>query len=588
MDLPWVRREVRKIYIAKCAQAGVSEAIRNVKLHLALFEPDPVLLVLPDEKTGKRVMGKRILPLFEDTPALKALKTETDRDQGLTKILLANGFELQLGWSGSPATMAADPARVVCVDETDKIKEWTGKEAGVMELVDVRTTHYDNSIVYAYSTPTIAEGPIWTMAEQAEIKLHFLCPCPKCGHYQRMAWEQVRYPKPGDVIPPEMEAWEKIDAETWERITTETEPKKRAGLIEQNRASWFECERCKCAILDHQRQRMLLAGCWSTEDGGWQLFLDGSEKGTWPGGSEVAMYYPATLSLAPKHRYSKMAAEWIRCDGNPQRTQGFRNSWLGEPFKILTQKSEPDVIRRKKDTAPAPMIVPAWTRLLSVTADVQGNDPATGYFYYTIRAWGYSYRSQLIDYGIVNTFDELWSRSFERPIPFETGGTVVPQTMLIDSGNRSNEVYQFVLRDPSRIKPTKGANQRLSWPVEKKRQAASGVILWLIDTEQTKDLLNRLIYDPDPLQWQVHSQINDDYCHQVASEHKVVNRKRNREMWEKKTVSTPNHLLDCEQQQCAAAYDFGCGMEEPKPATSSNQADTEGFVNPLTSHRGKW
>jgi phage terminase large subunit GpA-like protein len=73
-----------------------------------------------------------------------------------------------------------------------------------------------------------------------------------------------------------------------------------------------------------------------------------------------------------------------------------------------------------------------------------------------------------------------------------------PMTLLIDSGNRADEVYQFALSDPERIKPTKGSNTRLSWPVQKTLQKRSGVILWNIDTEKTKDLLNRLMSDPDP------------------------------------------------------------------------------------------
>ncbi len=273
------------------------------------------------------------------------------------------------------------------------------------------------------------------------------------------------------------------------------------------------------------------------------------------------------MSLAPKHRFYKIAAEWILCAGNERRTQGFRNSWQGQPFKIVTQKTVPDAIRSKKAGAPAPMVVPDWTRLLCCTVDVQGNDPATGYFYYLIRAWGFGYRSRLIDYGIINTFEELHDRAFDRPIPFEPGGLVVPQLMLIDSGNRKNEVYQFALRD-QRIKPTKGASSRLDWPVHQRLQKRSGVILWLIDTEQTKDLLNRLIHDPDPKQWEVHNAIADDYCQQLSSEEKVFSKKLRRVKWEPKTSSTPNHLLDCEQQQCAAAYDFGLGAEEPKQAAA--------------------
>jgi phage terminase large subunit GpA-like protein len=146
-------------------------------------------------------------------------------------------------------------------------------------------------------------------------------------------------------------------------------------------------------------------------------------------------------------------------------------------------------------------------------------------------------------------------------------------------------VYQLALSDPARIKPTKGASHPLQWPVAYSPQKASGVILWNIDTQQTKDLLYRLITDPDPKMWQVHSQINADYCQQVSAEEKTFDPKTGRAKWEKKTGSTPNHLLDCEQQQVAAAWDAGAGQPEPpeQPATQPS-APAE---NPLNYH-GRW
>lgn len=587
MDLAWVRREVRKLHIRKAAQVGVSEAVRNIVGFMAHLEPDPVLLVLPDEKSGRRVMSKRILPLFEDTECLRELETGVARDQALEQVLLANGFNLQLGWTGSAATMAADPARLGIVDETDKSKEWTGKESGPVELVDVRTTTYENSLVITLSTPTTDTGPITVLTEGAPIKLWFYVPCPHCDHKQLLAWERVKWPKPGpdgSAIPKPRE-FERIADADWEAIAREPDKARRAALVQAHRAGWYECEKCSGVILDHQKQRMLLAGYWGTKDG-WKLYVDGREEGDFPIGDEVAMFYPAQYSLAAKHKFFRMAAEFIKCGGDAQRTQGFYNSWLAEPFKIHTRKLEPNKVREKAATAPPPKIVPNWARLLIATADVQGNDPSTGYFYYVIRAWGYEYRSQLIDYGIVNTFEELHAVCLEEKFPLgdaEKGRRVSPQLLLIDSGNRADEVYQFALTDTLRIKPTKGSSTRLSWPVQKTPQRQSGVILWNIDTEKTKDLLNRLMSDTDPLQWQVHNQINDDYCQQLTSEVKAINPKTKREEWTLKTSSTPNHLLDCEQQQCAAAWDAGCGAAEPKAAEKSqddgNSISASEFMN---------
>jgi phage terminase large subunit GpA-like protein len=404
MDLAWRQRQVRKLYIRKAAQVGVSEAMRNVMGFMAHLEPDPVLLVLPDEKTGKRIMSKRILPLFEDTPVLRDLKTDAARDQGLTQVLLANGFNLSLAWSGSAATMAADPQRVVFIDEADKSKEWDGKESGPVELADVRTTTYENSLLVLYSTPTTPDRPTTQLTENAPIQIRYFCPCPHCGTFQEIAWERVKYPKKGGrqargVRPGDQATWDAIVAS---RTRT-------GGPRWSRRTGWVgtSAPSAPGVTLDHHRQRMLLKGYWGTADGDYKLFFDGREEGSLPPGSEVAAHYPAMLDLAAKHKFYRMAAEWIRCEGDVQRTQGFYNSWLGEAFKIQTRKIEPNAVRQKRDGAPPPRVIPALARLLIATADVQGNDPSTGYFYYVIRAWGYEYRSQLIDYGIVNTFDEL-------------------------------------------------------------------------------------------------------------------------------------------------------------------------------------
>jgi hypothetical protein len=83
MDL-CVRRTVRELWIRKAAQLGVSEAIRNVIMYIAVREPDPLLLVLPNEQVGRKIVRKRLIPLFEDTECLAELATESARDKKLT------------------------------------------------------------------------------------------------------------------------------------------------------------------------------------------------------------------------------------------------------------------------------------------------------------------------------------------------------------------------------------------------------------------------------------------------------------------------------------------------------------------------
>ena len=193
MDLPFRQRQIRKVFVKKAAQIGVSEALRNILACLAHQEPDPALLVLPDENSAKKIMRKRILPMFEDTPALAALKTAQAKDQALHNVTLRNGFDLGIGWSGSPSTLAADPIRFIGFDETDKFSDWNGRESDPISLGDVRTATYDNAIQYAISTPTTREGLINALHENAAIKLWFFVPCPHCGLAQRLTFGQLEW-----------------------------------------------------------------------------------------------------------------------------------------------------------------------------------------------------------------------------------------------------------------------------------------------------------------------------------------------------------------------------------------------------------
>jgi phage terminase large subunit GpA-like protein len=141
MDL-CTRRGVEEITICKAAQVGVSEALRNLIGYMAHQQPDPLLLVLPDEQTGRRIVAQRILPLLRDTACLRDLFTPASRDVQLRHITLANGFTLRLGWSGSAASLAADPCRVVINDEVDKFQPWSGREADPISLGYARTQTY--------------------------------------------------------------------------------------------------------------------------------------------------------------------------------------------------------------------------------------------------------------------------------------------------------------------------------------------------------------------------------------------------------------------------------------------------------------
>lgn len=538
MDLPIAFPQIRKMNLKKAAQTAGSEAVRCLIAYLASEEPDPCLLNLPDEKSGKRIFGKRILPLFEETDKLKALKSERARDSGLYGLELTNGFSLRLAWSGSDQSLASDPIRCVFNDEVNKFQR-SATEADPIALAEVRTATYANSLVVNISTPTVSGELIDVLYESSPIKLFFFVPCPVCGHFQRLKWDRVH----------------------WEKYKHEENPKRRAGLIKENNAAWYECEKHGCKILDRHKQKMEMKGFWGTDDQSFKLFVDGRHEGELPAGDEVAMHLSGLYSLAAKHTFVGIAAEWVSCEGNRSRTQNFTNSYLGENFETQVSKLDAGEVSARRKEAPPALIVPEWAGAVLATADTQRD-----YFYWTIRAWGYGYRSQLIANGTSRTFDELYQATLESR--FKLNGTealVGPRALLIDSGgwkgaeqsnlSRTKEVYAFAMRDPLRIIPTKGASAAMLSPIARPTQLVGfqGVGLVRFDPTHFEDALARLIGDEDPTLWQVHNQVSDDYCLQLASRHKVLDKKSGKLRWKVKTTGAADHYRSCEILQCVAA-----------------------------------
>jgi phage terminase large subunit GpA-like protein len=553
MDL-CARRDIEEITIVKAAQIGVSEAIRNVIGYYAHQEPDPILLVLPDEQTGRKIVAQRIVPLLKNTPVLLELFTTASRDVQLRHMSLANGFTLRLGWSGSPASLASDPCRIVINDEVDKFQPWSGKEADPISLGYARTQTYEGRrLIVNISTPTTCDGLITRRYESSSVKLHYHVPCPHCGEFQALVFSNVK--------------WKDID---------EPDPNRKAAIIKDEKAAWFECAHCDEAITETQRAGMIRKGRWIAD--GQRIEKDGTVVGDMPVGSRVGVHIWAAYCLwIPLYR---IAAEFIRCKDDPLSLMAFTNSWLGEPFRQQIVHAKVSVFEQKakSEHAAPPRRVPDWAKALFATADTQKD-----HFYFVVRAWGVGYRSQRIDHGLVTSFEELRQRTLDARFPWDgpNRNPVHPQLLGIDSGgtgNRTHEVYRFALEDQSRIRAMKGQSHHSEVPVVTKAvtyrppgfgSAPCPVFLTMMDTAHFKDRLAHAILATVPVAnlstgeicgeaevWALNAQNDPDYNRQMASEHKVLTRlsnNRRAEVWMPVSSGAANHYWDCEVMQFALA-----------------------------------
>jgi phage terminase large subunit GpA-like protein len=557
MDLPFLFPRVRKINIIKAGQMAISEMIRCQIGYLADQEPDPCLLNLPDERSGKRIFGKRILPLFEETERLKALHTKRSRDMGLYDVALKNGFSLRLAWSGSDTSLASDPIRCVFNDEVNKFQR-SAKEADPISLAEVRTATYGNSLIVNISTPTVGGEMIDVLYEGSPIKLFYFVPCPHCGKFHPWTWDRLR----------------------WEKFEGIADHKKKAdAILKGSETAWYECLDCGKKIFDRHRAKALNKAYWGDEDDTFKLFVDGRIEGTLPDGDEVGIHVWAIYSLAAKHTFRGIAAEWVRCEGDVGKTQNFVNSWRGENFETQVNKTSSDEIEARKAKAPPKKLVPEWAGVVLATADTQKD-----YFVWVIRAWGYNYRSQLLEAGVSRSFEDLHRATLGSGFKVGGGDALIgARCLLIDSGgwkgaesanlSRTKEVYAFAANDPLRIFPTKGSSTVMNSPIARPTQLVGfpGVQLIRFDPVFFEDTLARLIQDADPTLWQVHNEVTADYCIQMAARHKIRDRRTRKIRWTTKAAGMADHYRSAEILQCVGADMANVSMmrpPEPPPVTA--------------------
>jgi phage terminase large subunit GpA-like protein len=143
--------------------------------------------------------------------------------------------------------------------------------------------------------------------------------------------------------------------------------------------------------------------------------------------------------------------------------------------------------------------------------------------------------------------------------------------MLVDSGYRTDEVYQFAKSD-ERIKPVKGDSDNQTMPLKESGAGNRwGVTMYTLNTQLLKDRL--AIFQADPLRWILNNKVDEVYLQHLAAEQKQIVNGVAR--WEPKSNGTPNHYLDCEVYQLAAAEIARCDLlqapqvfnavETPKP-----------------------
>lgn len=489
-------------------------------------DPGPTLIVKPSEGDVAEYIRDRVRPLMNLSLRHHVLES---RDSDTLRAIRFDTMPVHFAWAGSPATLAGKTCRYVLFDECDKFPPFSGREADPISLGKKRTdTYMHRRRIIMASTPTTKSGAIWKAWENCGQRRFYLVPCPHCGHSQRLVFSQVKWPKDRGIA-------DKVEF---------------ADKVEREKLAYYECESCGGRITDAHKPKMLDLGQWVSE-----------------GQKSKRVGFHLSSLYSPWRTYSGIAAEFILAEGDIGLTMTFRNSTLAEPYEEVTATSRPSAFREKAALAESANQRPEWANTVICTADVQKDS-----LWFVIRAWGYGFKSHLVRYGQVRNFDELYAEAFTKPYAFSGVDRLgVCEMLAIDGKYRTNEVFEFSRRDPSRILITQGNPQPIGPMVTPKLEG--GIRVLKLNTLRTKDRLNQMLLDGDPKRWLPHADIGDEYAAQMASEHRTWDAKRGAHQWEPKYHGIANHIWDCEANQCAIAT-WKC-LDVPEEQAITPQQQTQ-------------
>jgi phage terminase large subunit GpA-like protein len=527
---------VEEIVLLKAARLGFTTALENLIGWAVDQEPAPALLVMPSQDEARKLVEEQIKPLIDLTPALQAHLSDGGSWDITKEAIRFDSMPLYLGWAGSPQSLARRACRYIFLDEVDKYPPFSGKDADPISLARARArTYLHRKRIVIGSTPTTRIGAIFRAFEDCEDKRYFHVPCPHCGEFQRLVFGQIRF-----------------DAPELKKITDKIA---RAAYIEQHQAAHYACIHCGEAIREHHKPKMLELAAATAQRGwlsaanettgyaGQSIDRDGNISGDRPKARRIGFHISAIYS--PWVSFSDIAAQFIRATGDTGKMMEFRNQWLGEVFEDVVTSIKVEDLRKQFQNAPPAGVVPQWAGVLIASADTQQH-----HFYFTLRAWGRE-RSQLVHHGTATSFDELRRLCLETPVQIEgTDEVLLPTMLVIDSGYRTDEVYEFSRTD-ARIVPIKGASTKPRQVIQLSVAAKeTGITVRIIDTDFFKDRLATLRQQGG---WLINKLTTDEYLHHLAAEQKVRDRKSGKFIWQPVSAGAANHYLDCEVYNCAGA-----------------------------------
>ncbi len=510
------RSPARRIVFMKGSQLGGTEAGNNWLGYVMHHAPGPILVLRPTVDEARRFSRQRLDPMIATTPVLRDLVREARSRDGGNSLLIKEfpGGVLFLTGSNSATGVKSMPIRWLFCDEIDEYPGDVDGQGDPIALAEKRTTGplYSRRKVFLVSTPTIKGLSRIEREFLASDQRRYFVPCPHCGHFDWMRWENIR--------------WQDSDPKT-------------AALV---------CVSCGVLIEERFKTKMLGEGEWRP-----------TAKA---GGETIGFHLSSLYSPLGWLPWSAAVAEFLEAKENPLRLKNWINSVLGESWEERGDSVEPVglLARAKRYDAE----VPAGIGVLVASVDVQGDRLECA-----VKGYGAAEESWLVAFCQFHGDpgrDQVWldlDRFLRTEFTHESGQKVPISCVAIDSGgHHSEQVYRFCrARIERRVFAVRGGAERgkplVGRPSDHNRYRAK---LFTLCVDTGKEIVySRLrIAAPGPGYCHLPEWIDGEYVAQLTAEKAIRKWVKNRgtvREWIK--TRDRNEALDLEVYCLAALYILG-------------------------------
>lgn len=530
MDKLSVIDPTQKIIVKKGSQLGFTEIGNNWVGYTIDMAPASFMYIQPTDAQMKKTSKQRIEKMIDSTPTLRE-KIGKPRGKDTVDNLLYKEFPggfLSMVGANSPVGLSSIPAKNIYCDEVDAYPESVEQEGSVVDLADTRSSTFGNRRkMFLTSTPR-KQKKISQITKEFEKtgQRYFHVPCPECGEYQVLQFENLKY-TPGKYHDVK-----------------------------------YECGNCKTLIPEHKKTQML-------EQGKWVPRFPNREDGYTFGYHINSMNSPYGM-----YSWSKMAKEFDEAQGDIPKLIVFTNTKLAECYEPEAENKPKweNLYERSEDYEPNKPF--ASVVFITAGVDVQGDRLEI-----EIVGWIKGKGSQSIDYRVIlgNTLlDEVWdelTKILNEKWIREDNKELPIRMMAIDTGFNTQKVYEFAQKHSVvKLIPVKGRSTIQTFlerpkavDIAKAGKTIGKVKVWGVGVSMIKSEIYgflRLTINHET------GEIPSGYCHfpqrepiyfkgLISEELKEVTNKKGFEeyIWVKKVKR--NEPLDCRVYARAAAAAVG-------------------------------